>query len=104
MALKEVVTSLFQKGVIKLVVNLHSPGFYSWLFLAPKRDGGNRPVIDLSYLNNYLKVDNLKMETTSSIMVARKQLGNIYRPQGCVFSYSNGPEVSMKYLHFVVNG
>ena len=44
-----------------------SPGFYSRLFLAPKRDGGIRPTIDLSLLNQYLEPVMSKIETTSSI-------------------------------------
>jgi hypothetical protein len=42
------------------------PGFYSRLFLVPKKTGGMRPVIDLSILNTYLVVPHFKMETNRS--------------------------------------
>jgi hypothetical protein len=38
-----------------------TPGFYSRLFLVPKKTGGMRPVIDLSILNSYLSVPHFKM-------------------------------------------
>jgi hypothetical protein len=43
-----------------------SPGFYSRLFLDPKKTGGTRPVIDLSILNTFLLVPHFKMETNRS--------------------------------------
>ena len=44
------------------------PGFYSCPFLVPKKDGSNRLVFNLSYINEYLEVDHFKMETAGSIM------------------------------------
>ena len=38
---------LLGKGVIEVVKDHSSPGFYSHLFLVDKRDRGSRPVIDL---------------------------------------------------------
>ena len=46
------------------------PGFYSRLFLAPKKGGEWRPVIDLSALNHFMDAPHFKMETTSSILEA----------------------------------
>ena len=48
-------------------VDKSTPGFYSRLFLVPKKTGGMRPVIDLSILNSYLSVPHFKMETNRSI-------------------------------------
>jgi hypothetical protein len=44
-----------------------TPGFYSRLFLVPKKNGKMRPVIDLSVLNQHLIVTHFKMETNRSI-------------------------------------
>lgn len=49
------------------VSNPDSPGFYSRLFLVPKKDGRWRPIIDLSCLNQFLDNRSFKMETPGSI-------------------------------------
>ena len=66
--LSEEVQSLLLKRVIEEIPPTQStPGFYSRLFLVPKKTGGMRPVIDLSILNSYLFVPHFKMETNRSI-------------------------------------
>ena len=66
--LSEEVQSLLLKSVIEEIPPTRStPGFYSRLFLVPKKTGGMRPVIDLSILNSYLSVPHFKMETNRSI-------------------------------------
>jgi hypothetical protein len=66
--LSEEVQSLLLKSVIEEIPPTQStPGFYSRLFLVPKKTGGMRPVIDLSILNSYLSVPHFKMETNRSI-------------------------------------
>ena len=67
------VLSLLYKGVIEEVIDHSSPGSYSSLFLAPKRDEGMRPIIDLSTLNRYLEPVKFRMETTSSIIAFFQQ-------------------------------
>ncbi|VDI73767.1 Hypothetical predicted protein [Mytilus galloprovincialis] len=62
------VDTMLQKAAIEEVSILTlSPGFYSRLFLVPKKTGGMRPVIDLSILNKFLIVPHFKMETNRSI-------------------------------------
>jgi hypothetical protein len=68
--LSEEVQSLLLKRVIEEIpLTQSTPGFYSRLFLVPKKTGGMRPVIDLSILNSYISVPHFKMETNRSIRV-----------------------------------
>ena len=65
--LQEEVHTLLQKGAVDLVNPPLTPGFYSRLFLVPKKNGKMRPVIDHSVLNQHLIVPLFKMETNRSI-------------------------------------
>ena len=65
--LQEEVHTLLQKDAVVLMNHLLTPGFYSRLFLVPKKNGEMRPVIDLSVLNQHLMVPHFKMETNRSI-------------------------------------
>jgi hypothetical protein len=65
--LQEEVHTLLQKGAVELVNPPLTPGFYSRLFLVPKKNGKMRPVINLSVLNQHLIVPHFKMETNRSI-------------------------------------
>lgn len=67
--LRNSVQSLLQKEAIE-VVEASTLGFYSRLFLAPKKSGAWRPVIDLKPLNQFLTPPKFKMETVHSIMEA----------------------------------
>ena len=68
--LPQAVQMLVDKGAVERVQNPHSPGFYSRLFLVPKKDGTWRPILDLSHLNTFVANDSFKMETQSSIRLA----------------------------------
>ena len=46
---------------------LSDDGFYSHLFLIPKKDGTMRPVLDLSLLNNFIENKHFQLENLSSI-------------------------------------
>ena len=71
--ISEAMQKLLEKDAIEPVMDDCSPGFYSHLFFVPKRDGRQRPVIDLSHLNYYLEMEYFKMETPSTIMAAMQQ-------------------------------
>ena len=66
-ALPQAIQALLEKGAVERVLQPDSPGFYSRIFLVPKKTGGWRPVIDLSTLNSYIDVRSFKMETMASI-------------------------------------
>ena len=68
--LQQAVDALLMKGAIERVTNVKSLGFYSRLFLVPKKTGDLRPVIDLSTLNRHMVVPHFKMETQGSVRSA----------------------------------
>ena len=54
--LRREITSLLEKRAIEeLCPTSLSPGFYSRIFLVPKKDGGRRPVFDLKALNQFVR-------------------------------------------------
>ena len=65
--LQQAIQALLDKRAVERVSNLNSPGFYSRLFLVPKKNGQWRPVIDLSALNSFVERQPFKMETLASI-------------------------------------
>ncbi len=68
-ALWEEVASLLTKGAVETVqLSQDQGGFYSHYFLATKRTGGFRPILNLRGLNTYLRVSKFRMETLSSII------------------------------------
>jgi hypothetical protein len=56
------IKALKQKGALEAPVTL-DPGLYSHMFTVPKSSGGFRPVIDLKFLNQYVRCPTFKMET-----------------------------------------
>ncbi len=65
--MREEVTALLNKNAIEEVRDTSSPGFYSRLFVVPKKNGKLRPVLDLSSLNEHIVVEHFRMETTRYI-------------------------------------
>ena len=63
--LEQEMSALVTKRAIEEVTN--PKGFYSLVFLVPKKSGGWRPVFDLSQLNRFLVVPRFKMESALSI-------------------------------------
>ena len=59
--IKNEIVSLLKKGAIRQVPFSHD-GFYHRLFLVPKKGGGQRPVLDLSALNQFIETEHFKME------------------------------------------
>ena len=53
---------LMEKGAVQEVRDKAEEGFYSRLFLVPKKDGQMRPVINLRPLNQFLVHQHFKME------------------------------------------
>ena len=56
------IAELCQKRAVTEVRSTPTNGFLSTLFLVPKKDGGQRPVINLKSLNSFVEVPNFKME------------------------------------------
>ncbi len=54
-------TELLQKGAVAQIEQARG-GFYSTLFLVPKKDGRQRPIINLKALNQYVQTYHFKME------------------------------------------
>ena len=65
--LLEALHQLTDKNAIELVTNQESLHFYNRLFLVPKPNNKWRPILDLSNLNKFLKVEKLKKETPETI-------------------------------------
>ena len=55
------VHDLMKKEVIEVCLDLD--GFFSPIFIVPKKDGGWRPIINLKALNQYLNTQHFKMES-----------------------------------------
>ena len=62
------VDSLLEKGAIEPIL-----GFFSRLFLVPKRTGDLCPVMDLSTLNRHLVVPHFQMEMAQTVRAAIRQ-------------------------------
>ena len=60
--IQEELSNLIQKQAIKLLEYPSETGFYSNIFLVPKKSGGQRPVINLKALNQFVHAEHLKME------------------------------------------
>ena len=60
--------SMKSKGAIKKITD-KSPGFYSHLFLVPKKTGDLRPIINLKLLNNHITKEKFKMEMQCAIRI-----------------------------------
>ena len=79
-------------------------GFYSRLFLAPKKTGDLRPVIDLSTLNRHMVVPHFKMETQGSVRSAiRSQEWAVSIDIRDAYLHVPMHQAVRKYLRFVVN-
>jgi hypothetical protein len=101
-ALQAEVESLLDKGVIVHIDN-PGPGFYSHIFVVPKKPKGSwRLIIDLSRLNRFLRVPHFKMETTRSIAAAAMLPGDWAAPLDLQDAYLHVPVHPdyQRYLRF----
>jgi hypothetical protein len=64
------VSALLDKRAIERAPT--TPGYYCRLFLAPKKGGEWRPVLDLSPLNEYITAPHFRMETAQSILASMR--------------------------------
>ena len=64
--LEEEVASLLSKGAVEEII-LECPGYYSRIFLVPKKNGKLRLIIDLSVLNHFVYTQTFKMETQRKV-------------------------------------
>ena len=71
--LVEALHQLIDKNAVELVHNQTSLGFFNRLFLVPKPSNKWRPILDLSKLNLFLKVEKFKMETPETIRTSLQQ-------------------------------
>ena len=92
------IQEMLQKGAIEKVTE-NSPGFYSHLFLVPKKTGDLRPIINLKFLNNHIVKEKFKMETQRAIRKALTQ-GDWVTPKDLKDAYfscsglADGQEIS----------
>lgn len=67
----EEVGAMLTKGAIeKLQLQEAQRGFYSNIFLVPKKGGEMRPVINLKALNQFVEVQHFKMEGMHTFSVS----------------------------------
>ena len=66
-AMEAEIESLLEKQAIVCLTPPLSPGFYSSVFVVPKKDGGWRPIINLRELNRYVISPHFKMENISNL-------------------------------------
>ena len=95
------IKELLGKGAI---AEVHNPrgGFYSNSFLVPKKDGGQRPVINLKALNSFVQTEHFKMEGIHTLRPCQSGgLDGKGGSEGCVFRNPNPqitpsiPEISL---------
>ena len=103
--LLEALHQLMDKHAIELVRNQTSLGFFNRLFLVPKPNNKWRPILDLSKLNIFLKVEKFKMETPETIRTSlqkREWVTSVDFKD----AYFHIPiqEQSRKYLRFHIQG
>ena len=103
--LLEALHQLMDKNAIELVQNPTSLGFFNRLFLVPKPNNKWRPILDLSKLNLFLKVEKFKMERPETIRTSLQQ-GEWVTSVDFKDAYFHIPiqEQSRKYLRFHIQG
>ena len=100
--LREEIENLLNKWAVERVQNPGTPGFYSRIFLVPKKNGKFRLIIDLSLLNRYIEKQAFKMETVKLVRQAIR-LNDWAVSIDLTDAYLHVPihHQSRKYLRFV---
>ena len=100
--LREEIENLLNKRAVERVQNPGTPGFYSRIFLVPKKNGKFRLILDLSLLNRYIEKQAFKMETVKSVRQAMR-LNDWAVSIDLTDAYLHVPihHQSRKYLRFV---
>ena len=103
--LSEALHQLISKNAVELVQNPNSLGVFNRFFLVPKPNNKWRPILDLSKLNLFLRVEKFKMETPETIRTSLQQ-GEWVTSIDLKDAYFHIPiqEQSRKYLRFHVQG
>ena len=103
-ALEEEIQSLLQKGAIRRCPR-RAAGFYSTMFVTPKKGGSWRPIINLRSLNCYVITPHFKMETIQNLKDVLRQ-GDFMAKIDLKDAYQAVPihEPDRKYLRFVWKG
>jgi hypothetical protein len=90
--IKDEISSLLKKGAIEHVP-FSTDGFYHRLFLVPQKGGGQRPVLDLSSLNQFIDTEHFNMENLAT-------LKSLLNKGGYMINFPIHP-VSQKFLRFL---
>ena len=95
------ITEIENKGTVERVENEHSPGYYSIIFVRPKKNGKLRPIIDLSILNKHIITPTFRMENAQSIkQFLHKANGSRLSIKGRVFPYTH--QDNIQEIHSVL--
>ncbi|CAJ0961645.1 unnamed protein product [Ranitomeya imitator] len=79
-------------------------GFYSNLFVVPKKDGAVRPILDLKLLNRFVRVRHFRMESLRSV-ISSLEKGEFLASVDIQDAYLHIPifPLHQKFLRFAVN-
>ena len=102
--LEEEVANLLSMGAVEEIIP-ECPGYYSRIFLVPKKNGKLRLIIDLSVLNHFIYTETFKMETQRKVKDAI-QLNDWAFSLDLKDAYLHIPihHRSRKYLRFTLGG
>ena len=97
--LEEEVASLLSKGAVEEIIP-ECPGYYSRIFLVPKKNGKLRLIIDLSVLNHFVYTQTFKMETEKSEKRrSTERLGVFIGSDGRLFAYPDTSVSQIPQIH-----
>ena len=97
--IREEIETFLNKRAVERVQNPGTPGFYSRIFLVPKKNGKLRLIIDLSLLNRYIEKQSFQNgdSQVGKTSDETQRLGCLHRFNRCISSRpdtSSIPEVS----------